>query len=87
MLGGHKINPKGAKVPQGTVLEGRELVAFKTEKAHIDTLLGGGNDLQLAQNVPARVHATRVNVVAATAPALRGGESVGGPGGLRMAVR
>ena len=50
MLGGHKINPKGAKVPQGTVLEGHELVAFKAEKAHIDTLLGGGNDLQLAQN-------------------------------------
>jgi murein DD-endopeptidase MepM/ murein hydrolase activator NlpD len=36
---GGKINPKGAKVPQGTVLGGRELVAFKAQKGHIDTLI------------------------------------------------
>jgi murein DD-endopeptidase MepM/ murein hydrolase activator NlpD len=39
MLGGQKINPKGAKVPQGEVLEGRQLVAFKAEKAKIDGML------------------------------------------------
>jgi murein DD-endopeptidase MepM/ murein hydrolase activator NlpD len=36
---GAKINPKGAKVPQGTILAGRELAAFRTQKGHIDTLI------------------------------------------------
>jgi murein DD-endopeptidase MepM/ murein hydrolase activator NlpD len=39
MLNGQKVNPKGAKVPQGTILEGRDLVAFKAEKARIDGIL------------------------------------------------
>lgn len=34
-----RVNPLSAKVPQGTVLAGRELKAFKAEKAHIDGLL------------------------------------------------
>ena len=38
---GVKVNPKGAKVPSGSILEGRELTAFKTEKAHIDAMLSG----------------------------------------------
>jgi murein DD-endopeptidase MepM/ murein hydrolase activator NlpD len=37
--GGVKINPKGANAPAGTVLEGRDLAAFRSEKAHIDALL------------------------------------------------
>ncbi len=41
ILGGQKINPTGAKVPQGTILGGRELVAFKAEKSRIDALLKG----------------------------------------------
>ena len=41
ILGGQKINPTGAKVPQGTILGGRQLVAFKAEKAKIDALLKG----------------------------------------------
>ncbi|HEX4095498.1 MAG TPA: M23 family metallopeptidase [Caulobacteraceae bacterium] len=36
---GQKINPAGATVPQGTILGGRELVAFKAVKARIDALL------------------------------------------------
>jgi murein DD-endopeptidase MepM/ murein hydrolase activator NlpD len=36
---GEKINPKGANAPSGTVLEGRDLAAFKAEKAHVDALL------------------------------------------------
>ena len=36
---GVKINPKGANAPGGTVLAGRELAAFRSEKAHIDALL------------------------------------------------
>lgn len=39
MEGGRKLNPKGAKVPQGTILAGRDLTAFKAEKAHIDAAL------------------------------------------------
>jgi murein DD-endopeptidase MepM/ murein hydrolase activator NlpD len=79
MLNGQKINPKGAKVPQGTILEGRELVAFKAEKAHIDTLLG--------DHAPdaAPVQLAKASAPAPSAPVLRGGEHAGGPiGGLRM---
>ncbi len=36
---GQKINPKGAKVPQGTILAGRDLVAFKAQRGHIDNLI------------------------------------------------
>jgi murein DD-endopeptidase MepM/ murein hydrolase activator NlpD len=39
MEGGHKMNPKGAKVPQGSILSGRELAAFKLEQAHIEGVL------------------------------------------------
>ena len=48
---GQKINPIGAKVPQGTILGGRELVAFKAERSRIDRLLKGagqGDDVRLA---------------------------------------
>ncbi|WP_333586189.1 peptidoglycan DD-metalloendopeptidase family protein [Phenylobacterium sp.] len=36
---GQRVNPIGAKVPQGTILAGAELAAFKARKAHIDNLL------------------------------------------------
>jgi murein DD-endopeptidase MepM/ murein hydrolase activator NlpD len=36
---GAKIDPKGAKVPQGTILAGRELASFKAQKGHIDTVI------------------------------------------------
>jgi murein DD-endopeptidase MepM/ murein hydrolase activator NlpD len=52
IFNGQKINPTGAKVPQGTILGGRELVAFKAEKSHIDKLLSGAadtGDTRLAQ--------------------------------------
>ena len=60
---GQKINPTGAKVPQGTILAGRELVAFRAVKSRIDTLLKGrGQDdgTELAGEAPnARVAALR----------------------------
>lgn len=34
-----KLDPKGAKVPQGAILAGRELAAFRAEKAHLDALI------------------------------------------------
>jgi murein DD-endopeptidase MepM/ murein hydrolase activator NlpD len=37
--GGQKVNPKGAKVPQGSVLAGADLQQFKAQKGRIDTLL------------------------------------------------
>lgn len=49
IFNGQKINPAGAKVPQGTVLGGRELVAFEDEKARIDHLLEGGSDTREAR--------------------------------------
>ena len=57
ILGGQKINPTGAKVPQGTILGGRELVAFKSEKSRIDDILKGkakGEDdgVRLAGDAP-----------------------------------
>jgi murein DD-endopeptidase MepM/ murein hydrolase activator NlpD len=39
MHGNEKLNPASAKVPEGTVLEGRDLAAFRAQKAHIDALL------------------------------------------------
>jgi murein DD-endopeptidase MepM/ murein hydrolase activator NlpD len=46
MKGNQKLNPSSAAVPQGTILAGRELVAFRAQKAHVDTLLGkaGGRE-------------------------------------------
>ncbi len=39
MHGKEKLNPSSAKVPQGTILGGRELAAFKSQKAHVDALI------------------------------------------------
>ena len=39
MHGKEKLNPSSAKVPQGTILGGRELAAFKFQKAHVDALI------------------------------------------------
>ena len=41
-LNGKRVNPIGAKVPQGTILAGRELAAFKRQKADVDALLTAG---------------------------------------------
>ncbi|WP_374472732.1 peptidoglycan DD-metalloendopeptidase family protein [Phenylobacterium sp.] len=38
-LNGQRVNPVGAKVPQGTVLAGAELARFRANKARIDGLL------------------------------------------------
>jgi len=38
---GQRVNPIGAKVPQGTVLAGGELARFRDQKARIDALLDG----------------------------------------------
>lgn len=48
---GHRVNPIGAKVPQGTVLAGAELKRFQAEKGRIERLLaeGAAPDRQLAQ--------------------------------------
>jgi len=50
-LNGQRVNPIGAKVPQGTVLSGGELAAFKAKKARVDTLLAqaGREDSNYAQ--------------------------------------
>jgi hypothetical protein len=58
-LNGQKVNPKGAKIPQGTILAGRDLNAFKAEKGRIDGLLakaaGGGTQVAaLRQSAPAQ---------------------------------
>jgi murein DD-endopeptidase MepM/ murein hydrolase activator NlpD len=39
---GQRVNPLGAKVPQGTVLAGAELARFRAEKSRIDTLIAHG---------------------------------------------
>ena len=38
-LNGRKQNPIGAKIPQGNILSGAELAAFKAQKARIDAIL------------------------------------------------
>ena len=41
---GKRVNPVGAKVPQGTVLAGGELAAFRAQKARIDRMISGQTD-------------------------------------------
>ena len=82
MLKGQKVNPKGAKVPQGTVLEGRELAEFRADKARIDGLLAG------AGAPAAPVQLTAAAEPAATRIALRSSEAAGiAAGSLRSALR
>ena len=40
MVGGQKVNPSKFKAPPSVALAGKELVAFKAEKARIDTMVG-----------------------------------------------
>lgn len=48
---GKRVNPVGAKVPQGTVLAGAELARFKAEKQRIERLLADrGATVTLASN-------------------------------------
>jgi murein DD-endopeptidase MepM/ murein hydrolase activator NlpD len=54
---GKRVNPVGAKVPQGTVLAGSELAAFRAKKSRIDALVrdqaNGAAPAQLAAADPA----------------------------------
>lgn len=43
---GARVNPVGAKVPQGTILAGAELAAFKAQKARIDAMVAKEKDKQ-----------------------------------------
>ena len=48
---GARVNPRGARVPQGTILSGRELAAFQAQRARIDALIAereGGHVQQAA---------------------------------------
>lgn len=57
MQKGAKINPKGAKVPSGSVLEGKELATFKGERAEIDAMLTTAGGVQTAAAPPVKVAA------------------------------
>ena len=52
-LKGRRINPVGAKVPQGTILAGRELAAFKAQKARVDAMLEAEAGTQYAARTQA----------------------------------
>lgn len=58
-LRGKRVNPKGAKIPSGTILAGRDLAAFKLEKARIDSLVAERarrtDSIQVASIVPTGV--------------------------------
>ncbi|WP_296815580.1 peptidoglycan DD-metalloendopeptidase family protein [Brevundimonas sp.] len=48
---GQRVNPRGARVPQGTILTGRELAAFQAQRARIDAMIAerqGGGAVQQA---------------------------------------
>jgi murein DD-endopeptidase MepM/ murein hydrolase activator NlpD len=48
---GARVNPLGAKIPQGSVLAGADLARFRTEKARIDGLLTrGAQPVAVAEN-------------------------------------
>jgi murein DD-endopeptidase MepM/ murein hydrolase activator NlpD len=48
---GQRVNPIGAKVPQGTELAGGELARFHEQKAHIDSLLNAKGQALAAADV------------------------------------
>ena len=51
-LNGQRVNPIGAKVPQGTILGGSELAAFRSRKARIDRLLAEGGQPVSGDDTP-----------------------------------
>ncbi len=55
---GKRINPIGAKVPQGTELGGKDLVAFKAVKANIDGMIAR-KEAQPAQTQKAAIEGLR----------------------------
>jgi murein DD-endopeptidase MepM/ murein hydrolase activator NlpD len=52
-LNGNRVNPLSAKVPQGTILAGAELNAFRAQKAKVDALLAKGGTAMAANTAPA----------------------------------
>jgi murein DD-endopeptidase MepM/ murein hydrolase activator NlpD len=48
---GQRVNPIGAKVPQGSELAGGELARFREQKAHIDSLLSAKGQALAAADV------------------------------------
>ncbi|MBI1199367.1 MAG: peptidoglycan DD-metalloendopeptidase family protein [Phenylobacterium sp.] len=46
---GKRVNPIGAKVPQGTILAGAELKRFRIEKARVEQLLAQGGDMKTSE--------------------------------------
>nr|WP_295112003.1 peptidoglycan DD-metalloendopeptidase family protein [uncultured Caulobacter sp.] len=51
-LKGERVNPIGAKVPQGTILAGSELAAFKSQKSRIDRMLAAGGEAVSGEDTP-----------------------------------
>jgi len=51
-LNGQRVNPIGAKVPQGTILTGSELAAFKSKKSQIDRMLADGGVATASADTP-----------------------------------
>ena len=51
-LNGQRVNPIGAKVPQGTILAGGELTRFRAQRARIDHLLAAGGDVVDDKSTP-----------------------------------
>lgn len=51
-LNGQRVNPIGAKVPQGTILGGGELAAFKAKKSRIDRMLADGGSVLAGEDTP-----------------------------------
>lgn len=51
-LNGQRVNPIGAKVPQGTILAGGELSRFKAQRNHIDQMLAAGGEAAADPSTP-----------------------------------
>ncbi|MBW3559223.1 MAG: peptidoglycan DD-metalloendopeptidase family protein, partial [Proteobacteria bacterium] len=51
-LNGQRVDPKGAKIPTGFALEGRELVAFKAQQAKVQAALGRGDSSRMVDGKP-----------------------------------
>lgn len=80
--GGEKINPASAKLPEGNVLNAKDIATFKTEKARINTLIAKADPTWTPEAAKVETaQAEPVEPEAVAAPSLRGRFGGGRHGG------
>ena len=77
--GGAKIDPRGAKLPEGGILNAKDILAFKTEKVRINAVIAKADPTWKPADPKAETVAALDEPVAEPTPALRGRLNRDGP--------